>query len=80
MLRSMPEQPPRLVAAWEALEGGKQAVIAFPVLAVVIAVIHLTMLNQPLGRAVVYGLFWAIPATWAVVTATAHERRKRLEK
>ncbi len=76
----MPKDPPRLVAAWEALEGGKQAAIAFPVLAVVLAVLHVAFLNQPTGRAIIYGLFWAIPATWAVVAATAHERRKRLDK
>jgi hypothetical protein len=76
----MAGQPPRLLARWEALEGGKQAAIAFPPLAVVIAILHIAFLNQPTGRAIIYGLFWAIPATWAVVHATAHERRKRLDR
>jgi hypothetical protein len=76
----MSSDPPRLVLAWEALEGGKQAAIAFPVLAVVLFVLHIAFLNQPVGRAIGYGLFWAVPATWAVVRATAHERQKRRDR
>jgi hypothetical protein len=67
----------RLIRRWEALEGGHQAAIAFPILAVLLFLLHLGPLNQPLGRSIVYGLFWAVPATGAVVIATAHERRKR---
>jgi hypothetical protein len=66
-----------LLERWEGMEGGKQAMYAFPVLAVVLALLHIGPLNQPLGRAIGYGLFWALPATAAVVSATAHERRKR---
>jgi hypothetical protein len=69
--------PPRIVRRWEALEAGHQAAIAFPLLAVLLLLLHLGLLNQPLGRAIGYGLFWAVPATWAVVTASQHERRKR---
>lgn len=71
------KQPPRLVLWWESLEGGKQAAIALPVLSVVLFFAHLGPLHQPVGRAIGYGIFWAIPATWAVVTASQHERRKR---
>jgi hypothetical protein len=70
----------RLLARWESLEGGKQAAIAFPPLAVVIALLHIAFLNQPTGRAIIYGLFWAMPATWAVVHASGNERRKRLDR
>jgi hypothetical protein len=72
--------PPRLLLRWESLEGGKQAAIALPVLSVVLFLIHLGPLHQPLGRAIGYGIFWAIPATWAIVTATQHERRKREQR
>jgi hypothetical protein len=70
-------QPPRIVVWWESLEGGKQAAIALPLLSVVLFFAHLGPLHQPVGRAIGYGIFWAIPATWAVVHASQHERRKR---
>jgi hypothetical protein len=71
------ERRRRLIRRWEALEGGQQSAIAFPVLTVLLFLLHLGPLNQPLGRSIVYALFWAVPATAAVVIATAHERRKR---
>ena len=75
-------EPPRsaqpgLVERWESLESGKQAALAFPVLAVVLTIVHLTILSQPFLRGLGYGIFWAIPATLLVVVATANERRKR---
>ena len=66
-----------LVQRWEALESGQQAAIALPVLAVVLAVVHLTLLGQPLWRGIGYGVFWAVPATVLLVVATAGEKRKR---
>jgi len=69
-----------LLRRWESLEGGVQAAIAYPPLAVVLFLIHLGPLHQPVGRAIGYGIFWAIPATWALVTASQHERRKRDER
>jgi hypothetical protein len=72
--------PPRAVVWWEALEGGKQAALALPVLSVILFFAHLGPLHQPVGRAIGYGIFWAIPATWAVVTASQHERRKRQKR
>ncbi len=74
------KSPPRLLLRWEALEGGKQAVIALPALSVLLFLAHLGPLHQPVGRAIGYGIFWAIPATWAVVTASQHERRKREQR
>ena len=76
----MPEPAPArsgLVQRWEPLEAGQQAAIAFPTLAVVLAVIHLTLLGQPLWRGIGYGIFWAVPATVLLVVATAGEKRKR---
>ena len=69
--------PPRVVLWWESLEGGKQAALALPVLSVILFFAHIGPLHQPVGRAIGYGIFWAIPCTWAVVTASQHERRKR---
>ena len=74
------DSPPKLLLRWESLEGGKQAALALPVLSVVLFLIHLGPLHQPVGRAIGYGIFWAIPATWAIVTASQHERRKRQER
>jgi hypothetical protein len=72
-----PNERPPLAERWEGLESWQHAVIAFPALAVIIAIVHLTILSQPLGRGIGYGLFWAVPATVLVVVATANERRKR---
>jgi hypothetical protein len=72
--------PSRPLRWWESLEGGKQAALAMPVLSVILFFAHLGPLHQPVGRAIAYGIFWAIPATWAVVTASQHERRKREQR
>ena len=74
------EQPHQLIRRWEALEGGVQAAIALPVLAVLLAVGHWTVLHQPLLRGALYGVFWAIPLTFVVVMASQNERRKRRER
>jgi len=71
-------EPPRLLLAWEALNPGVQIAIAFPVLFVVLLLLHLGPLNQPWSRAVLYGLFWAVPATGALVAASRNEARKRV--
>ena len=51
-----------------------------PVLSVILFFAHTGPLHQPVSRAIGYGIFWAIPATWAVVTASQHERRKRQKR
>jgi hypothetical protein len=66
--------------AWEALSPGPQIAIAFPILFVVIFLLHLGPLNQPLSRAIVYGLFWGVAATGAVVAASRNEARKRVRR
>ena len=71
---------PDLVRRWEGLEAGHQAAIALPVLAVLLAVGHWTVLHQPLLRGALYGVFWAIPLTFVVVMASQNERRKRRER
>jgi hypothetical protein len=69
---------PSLVERWEALEGGVQSAIAYPLAAVVLFLGHAAFFPRTRWiLAITYGLFWAIPATAAIVAATAHERRKR---
>ena len=77
-----PPPPPRLVERWESLEGGPQAVIAYPVLTLVLFLAHWAfpgLRDNPL-LALSYGFLWAIPATIAVVSATAFERRQRARR
>ena len=69
-----------LLRRWENLEFGVQLVIAYPVMVVVVSLLHLTALAQPLWRSIVYGLFWALPATFLVAVASQNERRKRRER
>lgn len=69
-----------LLRRWEGLEFGVQLVIAYPVLVVVVSFLHLTALAQPVWRSLVYGLFWALPATFLVAVASQNERRKRRER
>lgn len=69
-----------LLRRWEGLELGKQFAFSYPVLAVVLAVLHWTILNQPLFRGALYGLFWALPAAFVVAIASQNEGRKRRER
>ena len=70
-------QPPRLLLAWEALPPRSQVLIAFPVLTALLFALHVTLLNQPLGRGLGYGVFWGALATAAVVAATRNEAARR---
>jgi hypothetical protein len=67
----------KLVLAWEALPGQAQVAIAYPILTVLLFLLHLGPLSQPVGRAIFYGLFWAAPATALVVIGTRNEASKR---
>jgi hypothetical protein len=71
------KQPPTLVRRWEGLEMGLQFLIAWPTLTVIITIIHLTALNQPTWRSLLYGVFWALPAAFVVAMASQNEARKR---
>ena len=70
----------RLMRPWERLSVPVQIGIAFPVLAVLLFLLHLGPLNQPLVRAAFYGLFWSVIATPILVLATQNELRKRERK
>ena len=70
-------QPPRLVRKWESLEYGLQFLISYPVMVVVISVLHWTALSQPILRGIAYGVFWALPAAILITMASQNESRKR---
>ncbi len=56
---------------------GVQVGIAAPVLIAVLFVVHVTLLNQPIGRGLSYGVFWGVLATAAVVGASRSEKARR---
>ena len=62
---------------WEGLSGPVQLVIAFPITTLAVFLLHLAFLNLSVTRSFFYGVFWAIPATAAVVIATKTEAAKR---
>ena len=69
-----------LLRRWEDLPPGVQVAVVGPVAWILLFVIHLTLLNQPVGRAVGYAFFWGILATGAIVGATRSERARRLRE
>jgi hypothetical protein len=71
------KQPPTLIRKWEGFDMGLQFLIAWPSLTVIISIIHLTALNQPVWRSLLYGVFWALPAAFVVAMASQNEARKR---
>jgi hypothetical protein len=70
-------RPPRWLLAWEGLPAQAQILIAFPTLVVLLFLLHVTLFLQPVTRAALYGVFWAIPGTYLVVIATRTEAAKR---
>ena len=52
--------------------------MTFVVSTLVLWAVHILLLNQPVGRGFVYGLFWAVPVTVIVVLATRTERARRM--
>ncbi len=69
-----------LVRRWEALSARTQAVIALPIAFVVMLLIHLGPFNQPMGRAIGYGVFWGVILTGLLVVASRAERARRMER
>ena len=69
-----------LIMQWEDLHIGVQAAVAFVVSFVLLVIAHIALLNQPLGRALWYGLFWGVLATVIIVLGTRAERARRLGK
>ncbi|MEI7520260.1 MAG: hypothetical protein WCK40_02835 [Thermoleophilia bacterium] len=71
---------PALLIRWEDLAIGIQVAVAFVVSFVVLVLIHMGLLNQPLGRSLWYGLFWGVLATVVIVVGTRTERARRLRE
>ena len=69
-----------LLRRWEDLHPGVQVVGSFVVAFVVLVIAHIALLNQPLGRALWYGLFWGAIVTLVVVLGTRAERAKRMTR
>lgn len=77
MLRPVNERPSSIIW-WEELHPAVQVSAAFIFSLVVLWIAHIGLLNQPIGRAFVYAIFWAVPATVVIVGATRSERARRL--
>ena len=70
-------QTPHLVRWWEELHILTQIAVVGPLAIAVLWAAHVYLLNQPLGRGLVYGVFWGALATGAVVGASRSERARR---
>jgi hypothetical protein len=68
---------PRLVRRWEALPGAAQFWVALPIFTAVLWWGHVALLNQPVGRGLVYGLFWGALLALGLVWASTNEARRR---
>jgi hypothetical protein len=73
----MPEEPSRPIRAWESLPTPWQSAIAYTITSSLLFALNDGPLHQPVVRSIGYGLFEGLLPTWAIVTATQHEKRKR---
>jgi hypothetical protein len=69
--------PPALVRRWEGLHIMTQVAIVLPIAMVAMWALHITLLNQPQGRAIAYGVFWGVLLTAAIVGASRSEKARR---
>jgi hypothetical protein len=69
--------PPRLLLRWEALHIGVQLAIVGPLSVVLLWAVHVLFLNQPVVRGLLYGVFWGVLFTGAIVGASRAERARR---
>ena len=77
-MSSPPQRPvPPLLRWWEDLHILVQAAIVLPVAVLVLWFVHVTLLNQPVGRGLAYGVFWGVLATAAIVGASRSEKARR---
>jgi hypothetical protein len=65
------------VRRWEGLPIMTQVAIVLPFAIVAMWALHITLLNQPQGRAIAYGLFWGGLLTAAIVGASRSEKARR---
>lgn len=57
---------------------GVQVAVAFIVSVAGLWIAHIALLNQPVGRGLMYAIFWGLIATGVIVSATRTERARRL--
>jgi hypothetical protein len=69
--------PPALIRHWESLHVATQVAIVAPVAIVVLWAAHVWLMNQPTGRGLLYGVFWGLLATAAIVGASRSEAARR---
>jgi mannose/fructose/N-acetylgalactosamine-specific phosphotransferase system component IIC len=69
--------PPRLLLRWEALHVGVQVAIVAPLSVLVLWAVHIVFLNQPVVRGLLYGVFWGVLLTGAIVGASRAGRARR---
>ncbi len=67
----------RLRSWWENRPIGLQVGVVAPISIVALTVLHVTLLNQPMGRGTSYGVFWGILVTLLIVGGTRMERGRR---
>jgi len=68
---------PSWLRRWEDLHVAAQVAIVAPVAIIVLWVVHVTLLAQPVGRGLAYGVFWGLIVTAAVVGASRSEKARR---
>jgi hypothetical protein len=68
---------PEVLRRWESLPTGIQGGVSFSVFALLLLFVNLAVFNQPLWRAILYGVIEGAPLTALLLVATANERRKR---
>src|SRR3712207_5240010 len=66
-----------LARRWEGLSAPVQFGLALPVCVLALWWAHVAFLNQPIGRGLVYGIFWGLLLDALLVYATANEARRR---
>jgi purine-cytosine permease-like protein len=66
-----------LIRRWEALPGGAQALLSFAVFAALAFAMHITVLDQPLARAIGYGAFYGFVFMLLALWATRSEQTRR---
>jgi hypothetical protein len=69
--------PPAWLRRWEDLHVVVQVAIVAPIAILLLWGVHVAMLAQPAGRGFVYGVFWGLLVTAAVVGASRSERARR---
>jgi hypothetical protein len=68
---------PDLVRRWESLPTGVQGGVSFVVFAALLLFVNIAVFNQPLWRAILYGVIEGATLAGLLLVATANERRKR---